>query len=126
MGRRRSSALSRRNATERKSTRAVGGAAPQSRFSKGRLKMRRRRFDFSVGRRRSANNRKKWIVPFSISAQPARLVRRLIRSSISVPLLKTHEFSPAPAGEVYGATSAKRIVFQFFQEAVNEGWAEWK
>jgi hypothetical protein len=39
---------------------------------------------------------------------------------------KIHKFSPAPAGEVYGAASAKRIVFQFFQEAVNQGWAEWK
>ena len=43
-----------------------------------------------------------------------------------MPLLNVHKFSPVPAGEVYGAAAAKRIVFQFFQKAVNQGWAEWK
>ena len=43
-----------------------------------------------------------------------------------MPLRNIHELSSAPAGQVYGATSAKMIVLQCFQEAVNQGWAEWK
>jgi hypothetical protein len=88
--------------------------------------MRRDRFGLGVGRRHSANNHKKRIVPFSIPSQTARLLRRQLRSSISMPLLNIHELSPAPAGEVYGAAGAKMIVLQCFQNAVNQGWAEWK
>jgi len=43
-----------------------------------------------------------------------------------MPLRNIHKLSPAPACEVYGPASAKRMVLQCFQNAVNQGWAEWK
>jgi hypothetical protein len=49
-----------------------------------------------------------------------------MRSSMSARPLNTPESSSAPTGGVYEAASTKRIVLQCFQEAVNEGWAEWK
>jgi hypothetical protein len=72
------------------------------------------------------NNRKKRIVPCSVASQTAGLLRRQMRSSISIPILNIHKLSPAPAGEAYVAAHAKMIVLQCFQTAVKQGWAEWK
>jgi hypothetical protein len=45
---------------------------------------------------------------------------------MSGPLLGVPKSLPAPAAEPFDGADAKMIVFQFFQGAVNEGWAEWK
>jgi hypothetical protein len=49
-----------------------------------------------------------------------------MRSCMSARLLNIHKSSSAPIGEVYEAANTKMIVLQCFQEAVNEGCAEWK
>jgi hypothetical protein len=80
----------------------------------------------SQGKGVQRNNRKKRIVPCSIPSQTGWLLRRQMRSSISIPILNIHKLSPAPAGDAYVAANAKMIVLQCFQKAVNQGWAEWK